>query len=184
MDYKPVIYLYPTEPTEINVHLDYQGIFTVTYPQISHQNDRTVLAQPDGTLTNKSDGLEYSYLFREGENKNPYTITEGFIVKNEDTITFLQEKLAYLGLTPREYNEFIVYRRPLMKRNKRNLISFLDEQYTSQAELTITPKPDSMQRVFMVFQGLDNLIEIPEQTLKPFSRTGFSVIEWGGSEIK
>jgi hypothetical protein len=35
-----------------------------------------------------------------------------------------------------------------------------------------------MQRVFMVFQGLDEPIEIPEQTLKPFSRSGFSVIEW------
>jgi hypothetical protein len=79
-------------------------------------------------------------------------IKEGFVVKNEDTVHFLQEKLAYLGLTPKEYNEFIVYRRPLMKQNKRNLISFLDEEYTSQAPLTITPTPDSMQRVFMVFQ--------------------------------
>ena len=122
---KPVIYLYPTQPTEINVHLAYKGNFTVTYPEISNQNDRNVLAQPDGILTNKADGHEYSYLFREGENENPYSITEGFVVKNEDTLSFLQEKLAYLGLTPREYNEFIVYRRPLMKKYERNLISFL-----------------------------------------------------------
>jgi hypothetical protein len=108
----------------------------------------------------------------------PREITEGFVVKNEDTVAFLQEKLAYLGLTPREYNEFIVYRRPLMKPNKRNLISFIGEAYTNQAQLTITPQPDSMQRVFMVFQGLDEPIDIPEQTLEPFERSGFSVIEW------
>jgi hypothetical protein len=93
---KPIIYLYPTQPTKVNVQLDYQGTLTVTYPQISPQNDRTVFAQPDGTLINEADGLEYSYLFREGENEKPYTIKEGFVVKNEDTIAFLQDKLAYL----------------------------------------------------------------------------------------
>jgi hypothetical protein len=60
----------------------------------------------------------------------------------------------------------------------------LDEEYTSQAPLTITPTPDSMQRVFMVFQWLDQPIVVKEQILKPFERSGFSVIEWGGSELK
>jgi hypothetical protein len=153
------------------------GNLTVTYPEISSEGQREVLAQPDGTLTNKADNREYSYLFREGTMNQPRTITEGFVVKNEDTVAFLQEKFAYLGLTPREYNEFIVYRRPLMKQHPRNLISFLGEEYTAQAKLTITPKPDSIQRVFMVFQGLEQPIEIPEQILQPFARTGFSVIE-------
>jgi hypothetical protein len=154
------------------------GNLTVTYPEISPEGQREVTAQPDGTLQNKADGKEYSYLFREGQMNEPREITEGFVVKNKDTVAFLQEKLAYLGLTPREYNEFIVYRRPLMKQNKRNLISFIGEAYTRQAPLLIPPKPDSMQRVFMVFQGLNEPIEIPEQTLEPFERSGFSVIEW------
>jgi hypothetical protein len=70
-----------------------------------------------------------------------------------------------------------------MKRNPRNLISFMGEAYTKQAPLTITPTPDSIQRVFMVFQGLKEPIEIKQQLLKPFQRTGFAVIERGGSEL-
>ena len=104
-------------------------------------------------------------------------------MKNEDTVKFLQEKLAYLGLTPREYNEFIVYWRPIMKKNPRNLIRFLEEEYTSQAPMRITPEPDSIQRVFMQFQGLKEPVKVKEQVLEPFVRSGFSVIEWGGSEL-
>ena len=84
--------------------------------------------------------------------QNPRDITEGFVVKKEDTVEFLQEKLTHLGLTPREYNEFIVYRRPLMMKNEWNVISFLGEEYTSQSPLYITPNPESMQRIFMVFK--------------------------------
>jgi hypothetical protein len=74
------------------------------------------------------------------------------MVENQDIVPFLQEKLAYLGLTPKEYNEFIVYWRPQMKQYPWNFISFVGQEYTSQAELFITPKPDQIQRVFMVFQ--------------------------------
>jgi hypothetical protein len=65
MAYKPVIYLYPLQEMEVHVHLDYQGELIVTYPEISDQNDWMVIAQPDGTLIDQADGLEYSYLFRE-----------------------------------------------------------------------------------------------------------------------
>lgn len=180
---KPIIYLYPEIETQVKVHLPLQGYFTATYPQISEQNTREVIAQPDGTLTNTTDGKEYSYLFWEGIGKDMFDIKEGFVVKRDDTIEFLQEKLAYLGLTPREYNEFIVYRRPLMMKNEWNLISFIGKEYISQAPLFITPQPDSIQRVFMVFKGLEEAIEIKEQILEPFERSGFSVIEWGGSEL-
>ncbi len=111
-------------------------------------------------------------------------IEEGFVVERDDTIEFLQEKLSYLGLTPREYNEFIVYRWPRMKANNYNAIYFAQEDYTSKAKLTISPKPDSMQRIFMVFEGLDTAIELPEQQLESFEREGFAVIERGGGERK
>jgi hypothetical protein len=35
----------------------------------------------------------------------------------------------------------------------------------------------------MVYKPLDKSIEIKSQEIKPFSRTGFSVIEWGGTEL-
>ena len=113
-----------------------------------------------------------------------WDLSTGFVVRAEDTISFLQEKLAKLGLTPREYNEFIVYWYPLMKNNPYNLIHFAGTEYTDAAPLTITPAPDSLLRVFMVYKPLTEKINVPEQSLSSFERKGFSVVEWGGTEIK
>ena len=34
------------------------------------------------------------------------------------------------------------------------------------------------------FKGLDEPIEVEEQRLDPAARAGFTVVEWGGTEIK
>lgn len=182
MKKKPVIYLYPTKEQIVNVKLDLKGKFTCTYPE--YKNGWTVKAKPDGTLTNLSDDREYSYLFWEGTSSNNFDMSKGFVVKGEDTEKFLQEKLAYIGLTPREYNEFIVYWLPIMQKNKYNLITFAGKEYDDSAKLEISPKPDSILRVMMVFKPLNKNIDIEPQELKPFVRKGFTVVEWGGTEVK
>lgn len=111
-------------------------------------------------------------------------MSEGFVVKGEDTADFLREKLEYMGLTPKEYNEFIVYWLPRMQNNKYNLITFQKEKYTDNAVLDITPQPDSILRVFMAYKPLDEYVEIPQQKLDTFDRKGFAVVEWGGTELK
>ncbi|HAE36752.1 TPA: hypothetical protein DCX66_03710 [Candidatus Nomurabacteria bacterium] len=184
--YKPVIYLYPTQTKNVKVELDYKGKLIADYPAYDYsQKGWAVTAYPDGKIIN-GDGKEYSYLFWEGESSTPinYDLSTGFVVKGEDTVSFLQETLSKIGLTPKEYNEFIVYWYPKMKDNKYNLIHFADKQYTDTAPLTITPGPDSMLRVFMVFKQLNRGIEVKPQEIKSFNRTGFSVIEWGGTELK
>lgn len=175
---KPVIYLYPTEKTDITVHLDYNGELLVTYP--SYIEGWNVTAYPDGSIINKTDGQEYSYLFWEGSSDTDYDFSTGFVVKGQDTEGFLKEKLKLMGLLPKEYNEFMVYWLPKMIGNPYNLISFQGKAYTDNAPLEIFPVPDSLQRVFMAFKPLEKAIEIPEQKLEPFQRGGFTVIEWGG----
>jgi len=179
---KPVIYLYPAVTTQVSVSLDYNGRLTCTYPD--YGGGWNVTADPDGTLTNRADGKEYSYLYWEGIADAQYDFSRGFVVKGEDTAAFLQEKLAALGLTPKEYNEFIVYWLPRMLENPYNLITFQDEEYTDTAVLSITPEPDSILRVFMVYKPLDQYAEIEEQILPGFEREGFAVVEWGGSCIE
>lgn len=184
--YKPLIYLYPTQIQNVKVELDYKGILIADYPAYDYSKKGwEVTAYPDGKIVN-GDGKEYSYLFWEGEPATPvnYDLSIGFIVRGEDTIKFLQDTLSKMGLTPKEYNEFIVYWYPKMKDNKYNLIHFADKQYTDTAPLTITPTPDSILRVFMVFKPLDKEIGIKPQEIKSFNRTGFSVVEWGGTELK
>lgn len=180
-DLKPVIYLYPEETKEVKVGLDYKGELICTYP--TYDGDWNVTAHSDGTLIDKKDGNEYSYLFWEGNSDVEYDMSKGFVVKGEDTATFLREKLEYLGMIPKEYNEFIVFWLPKMQNNAYNLITFQDEVYTNNAKLEITPEPDSILRVFMAYKPLEEPISIEEQTLEAFQRQGFTVIEWGGTKI-
>lgn len=178
---KPVIYLYPTQTEQVNVKLDFAGSLTCTYPQYS-ANGWNVTAHPDGTLTG-SDGKQYSYLYWEGAGGVQPDFSSGFVIKGSDTAAFLQEKLSALGLTPREYNEFIVYWLPKMQDNTYNLISFQGSSYTNAAKLTVTPKPDSILRVYMAYKPLKAAVSVPEQTLPSFERKGFTVVEWGGMEV-
>ena len=57
------------------------------------------------------------------------------------------------------------------------------KSYTNKAKLSVTPEPDSVLRVFMVYKPLDEWKQVKEQELSTFERSGFSVIEWGGAEI-
>lgn len=184
---KPVIYLYPEEEINVEVKLDYKGEIIADYPNYdSSIKGWKVNASPDGTLINKEDGLEYSYIFWEGVPQKPidWNLSEGFVVKGSETKDFLQEMLPKMGMQPKEYNEFIVYWYPRMKNNPYNLIHFAQEQYTQTAPLNITPKPDSMLRVFMVFKPLEEEIQIKPQEIDTVQRGGFFVLEWGGAEIK
>ena len=179
---KPVIYLYPEQAQEVYVQLELDGEFTCTYPE--YDNGWKVKAYPDGTLRDQVTGKEYNYLFWEGTSETEYDLSRGFVVEGKDTAEFLEEKLAYLGLNEKERNEFIVYWLPRMEDNKYNLITFQGKAYTEHAKLKISPEPDSILRVFMVYKPLDKAIDIPEQELEPFEREGFTVIEWGGAEME
>jgi len=182
MNKKPVIYLYPEQEKEISVKLSLDGELTCTYP--AYNDGWNVTAKPDGTLINHTDNKEYSYLFWEGKTDKTFDMNKGFVVKGTGTAEFLQEKLSYIGLTPKEYNEFIVYWLPILQENKYNLIAFQGKAYTDTAKLGITPTPDSMLRVFMAYKPLDKRIEIEEQTLQSFERKGFTVVEWGGGQVE
>lgn len=89
-----------------------------------------------------------------------------------------------MGLNNQEINDFIVYWLPIMKHNEYNLIAFQTTSYEDNVKLNITPKPDSILRVFMADEAIDKYIEIPEQRLCTFNRNGFAVAEWGGTEVK
>lgn len=178
---KPVIYLYPTEETAVTVTLDLDGDLTCTYP--AYDGGWSVTAQPDGTLTDDA-GQTYQYLYWEGISDMDCDFSTGFCVPGEKTASLLEGALAALGLSRREANEFIVYWLPRMEANPYNLISFQGTAYTSRARLTVSPTPDSVLRVFMAWKALEGPAEVPPQELPAFSRSGFTVVEWGGAEVR
>lgn len=178
--YKPVIYLYPERECEVSVRLDLNGKLTCTYP--AYGTGWQVTAQPDGTLTD-GQGMTYRYLYWEGQLQTAYEESRGFCVAGKDTAAFLEWALAELGLNRQEANEFIVYWLPQMEQNAYNVISFQTDAYTCAAELDIDPAPDTLIRVFMTWRPAAVREELPPQALTAPERKGFTVIEWGGTQI-
>ncbi|MCQ2429862.1 MAG: hypothetical protein MJ192_06000 [Clostridia bacterium] len=179
--YKPVIYLYPTQPTECSVRVDIDGVLTCTYPDHGTDGWQGFTACPDGTLI-FPDGREYYCLYWEGLQHTAPDFTTGFCVRGCDTAAFLADALPKLGLSPREAQEMIIYWLPRMQDNAYNVISFQTTAYTDGARLDVTPAPDTLIRVFMAWYGTDEAVDLPAQTLTAPERTGFTLVEWGGTE--
>lgn len=179
---KPIIYLYPTEKTKLTVKLGKPQNLTCTYP--NYENAWDVTAFPNGKLINNITGREHYCLYWEGISKNTSQLTEGFVVKGTDTIAFLEEKLAILGLNEAEAQEFIIYWLPVLQENEYNLIRFATiDEINKEMPIEFSVTPDTLIRVLMQFKPLEHNINIKEQKLTPTNRNGFTAVEWGGCKI-
>ena len=181
---KPVIYLYPEIETDISITVE--GVdLTTTYPQ--YNNGWSVTAYPDGTLVDKNN-REYNYLYWEGKSiEFEANLSEGFVVSKDKYIEFLEDKLSYVGLTDKEACDFITYWLPQMNEFDYCLVSFQMKNYEEQVKLDFSVKPDNELRVFIAFKGLSDFVQIEEQDLsyyEDFERSGFTVVEWGGTFIE
>ena len=179
---KPVIYLYPETETMVNVKLLYDGTLLYTYPEYP-QGGWTVVAGPSGELIDTNTGRKHYCLFWEGADPYEYKFQRGFVVEGKDTAAFLESALSELGLSEREANEFIVYWMPRMAKNRFNLVYFATDEYNRRVPLEITPPPDTVIRVFMIFKAINAPIEVPPQEFTHVERRGFTVVEWGGAEL-
>ena len=182
-DDKPIIYLYPEEEIKLSIKLGKEYNITCSYPE--YKNGWNVIAKPDGTLVDIETGRNLYALYWEGIHSEACNLTEGFIVKGNETIKFLEEKLSILGLNEIEAEEFIVYWLPILQENEYNYIRFatLDE-INNNMPLELSVEPDTLIRVLMQYKPLDEYIEVKEQKLVTSVRNGFTVVEWGGTEIK
>ncbi len=183
---KPVIYFYPQKKTTVSVKVSPKGGVTESIPE--YKNGWKVSASPDGKLTDKKTGKEYPYLFWES---NDFTgevdTSEGFVVETAELEKFFVEKLTFLGLNEKEIADFNEFWIPEINKSEKpyTFITFNSmDKINSEAPLVISPKPDSIIRVYFEYLALDEAIETKEQTLTPAERSGFAVVEWGGKKTK
>lgn len=178
--YKPIIYIYPKEEEKIKITVSNPENFTVTYPK--YNEGWEVTAKVDGTLIDKNN-KEYYALYWEGKDCNSKIKEDGFVIKGEDTSSFLEEKLKVLGLNNKEANEFIIYWLPKLEKNEYNYIRFQTiEEINDYMKLNIEPTPDTLIRVLMEYKPLKKEIKVKEQKLQQVERQGYTVVEWGGTE--
>lgn len=181
---KPVLYLYPEDTMDVNVKLVlHDQEFAFSYPKYE-KNGWKVKASPDGTLYDYNSNRNYYTLFWETKGgpiaKN---LKEGFVVRGNESAEFLEEKLIDLGLNYKEANEFIIYWLPQLEQNKYNAIYFAFDEYEASSELHISPAPETVIRIMMLWQPLNEEIDIDLQILpKTPERKGFTAVEWGGTK--
>jgi hypothetical protein len=182
---KPIIYLYPTAKTDITLELDFKGKLHTTFPEYTDKWD--VTAYPDGRIFDKKTKRFYASLFWDGEfnfSQEHYSYKDGFVVAKKDLTSFLIEKLEFMGLNNSETNEFVQYWLPILEKNETNCIHFLvNADYNVISRNIIEPKPETELRIFMEFYAVDKTLKIPEQNLRKTERRGFTLVEWGGSDV-
>lgn len=186
VSYKPIIYLYPESEANLDISLGSPKRLTTTYPK--YQDGWHINAHPDGSLTDLATGRELYSLYWEGIRNYTPDMTEGFVVKGEDSAKFLEEKLDYLGLNSREAEEFIIYWLPKLENSPYNIIRF-ESATTIENDMSIiisqnnkTVNPDTLIRVRMAYKPVDRPMQVKEQQLPPGpARHGFTVVEWGGT---
>lgn len=180
--WKLIIYLYP-EQEDLTIKLGYPKSITSSYPK--YENEWKVKANPTGDLIDlKTNKKLYSLYYENKQNYNFKIEEDRFIVKGIDIVNFLEEKLTILGLNYKEKEEFIVYWLPKLEKNKYNYIRFATkEEIEKNMPLEISKKPDSLIRILMTYKKLDKRVNIKEQKLNSPKREGFTVVEWGETEI-
>lgn len=181
---KPVIYLYPEKEQNVSVVVNPAGEFTFTYPE--YDGGWNVKASPDGTL--KIDDQTYKYLFWEASeklSKDEINTNKGFVIAGSSVTKFLEEKLTQAGLNGQERADFITFWGPRMQQHSDVFLQFrFNEECNDFGELEISPEPDNIYRIYVIWQPVDQLRIAPEpQRIPKMNRTGFSILEWGGQEL-
>jgi hypothetical protein len=193
---KPVIYAY-NAPGNVQLSLKAHGGFTFTYPQ--YKDNWTFKTNPCGGITELNTGKDYPYLFWEGEGRgldfvidsgHAADMIEGYLVKTDTCISFLENVLAQIGLNSREAIDFITFWGPQMIKKEYALVQFLDNENYARlvAEISVSPQPLSLLRTYMFFMPLDSDeidfdFIVVEPDIAHFERKGFTVVEWGGTVL-
>src|SRR5690606_11765434 len=111
------------------------------------------------------------------------------ILDTDTLVPFLEHQLAMIGLNDYESTDFITFWAPRMLKYDNVAIQFIiDEEYNQKiADLEVVPSTQSQKRVFMLFKGIDadnNLKNVANPVFQKFERSGLTLVEWGGSELK
>lgn len=181
---KPVIYLRPAEETEVRVEVAIDGDFVAQYPK-THEGAWTVRATPEGALIDAATGRRHRYLFWEGTSAGfEVDPSQAHLVASEDAAGFLERACGRFALTDEECGDFVTYWLPALARNPYSVVHFVDEaRYGRYARMQVTPEPDAVIRLFMVFRRSEAPVWVGAPELPQRRRGRFTVVEWGGADL-
>lgn len=174
--YKPNIYLYPPEQTDVMVKFEYPELLTKTVPV--YDSGWNITAGPDGMLT--ADGEVNTYLFYESET-DPYfyQTDEGFLIPAENRKEIFADIMHSYGFNETEIADFTEFwDNKLEADHSYSMYPQYTDTIDKAMPVSVSPKPDTYNRIWFVFikDGQPENDAVPV----PFERNGFAVVEWGG----
>jgi hypothetical protein len=188
---KPVIYAYSEKELPFTLNLESKGELTFTYPILPSDATWKMKTNSKGQLSDEKN-KQYPYLFWEAKQNNAIINSTKSnsheIINGNDLVNYFEKTLTQLGFNAREKADFITYWCPKFVDKERILVQFyIDDACSVIGELNISPKPDNFRRVFVTFSTNFVVVTdyVPQELkIKSIERNGFTVIEWGGSEIR
>ncbi|KAK7452162.1 hypothetical protein VKT23_020790 [Stygiomarasmius scandens] len=201
---------------------------------ISHEDggqtlEWSVLTRKDGTLFHHHSGVDIAYLYWEalsnyhcltpppspriGSSQEHFDPAWPVLTKDDSVLldvqknltSYIDKALLSLGLHVEARTSFITYWLPSFLKHQFIALRFVNQSaYERAAPLEVTPKPDVVTRIFMIFRGLpeedieewtEALDRASEDVQRWQSIVGmdknnamdeslFRVLEWGGMEVK
>ncbi len=180
---KPIIYLYPTHKTLVDVTLSIQGRVTVSDPLYPKDGWKQIEAHPDGTLVYQN--KTYHELYYESETVKATPRKEGIFIPASVLKPELERITTELGLNEFEQKEFVDYWVPRLKElnSPYILFSLFPPQEKAKVDtVKVVPQPDTEIEFLVYFKPVRTPYAIePLQLPKPPQRIGFTVVEWGGT---
>ncbi|KAI0265636.1 hypothetical protein BC834DRAFT_169368 [Gloeopeniophorella convolvens] len=213
--------VYPPPQTGSATAAAYQGTQSITW---------LVTADPSGRLVNKPIGTEVSYLYWEARSSglcitpepsrssSPVAHAEIFepmrpVLSPGDSVFlpksevpgYLDATLKTLGLHTEARTSFITYWLPNILEHEYIALRFLaQEAYEAAARLDVSPAPDVVTRVFMLFRGVASsdlafwepaiaraeddinfwVDVVGVDPVRASNPALFRVLEWGGMEVR
>ncbi len=171
----PYVYLYPTRPRQVQVLLDLPEDVVLQASDPAYGDGWTVWAEPDGRLDGR-----WNFLFYESSTFGPYDEERGWSVPEALIFPWFRANLPLMGLNQAEVEDFLDYWSfelpfaPCYHVFPQGL-----DVIEGNMGLDISPAPHRLLRLWLYVQGDASCYALPSPELAPFTRQGFSAVEWG-----
>lgn len=180
VSYKPVIYFYNDKELDFEVKYMEDYRLKTTYPK--YEDGWRVHINENGTINVNDSQREYYAIFFDEYRTHEVSFEYGFNVSKDNAVSFLETSLDRLGFTEREADEFIMFWLPLLEENENSLVYFEQtNERNEECPLSFSVTPDTILRTIIHIKKVDSPKDIIPQELESITRTGFTVVEWGGT---
>ena len=184
MVFKPVLYFHSDRERDFDLNVVPNNEFTFTYPAIDKGWKGKIHTDGSLTLNNRN----YPYLFWEAKQNYSFKpSTNGYHLKKDEYVMFLEKKCDELGFTDIERTDFITFWGMKMQNHDELFVQFIfDENCNQFAELNFAEKPDVVRRVYIMISPWSAYFSnyLKDLQFESMPKSSYSVLEWGGYEFQ